>query len=75
MTSFVREAPPPQRQQLEAADELAVTQLVESAVLVVTKLTTALPLLRGADPALTVLRTGKKPLSRSGPNGRLWCRP
>ena len=43
MTSFVREAPPPQRQQLEATDELAVTQLVESAVLVVTKLTTLTP--------------------------------
>ena len=28
MTPFVREAPSPQKQQLKAADELAVTQLV-----------------------------------------------
>ena len=28
MTPFVREAPQPQREQLEAEDELAVTQLV-----------------------------------------------
>jgi hypothetical protein len=29
MTSFVREAPPLQRQQLEAADELAVRSLLK----------------------------------------------
>ena len=43
MTPFVREAPPPQRQQLEAADELAVTRRVVRAVL-------------SAGPQLTALR-------------------
>ena len=50
MTPFVREAPQPQREQLEAEDELAVTQRVET--------------LRMAATYLAVLRAGRQPLSR-----------